>query len=203
MHLDLLILSDSGNILDALFLASAAALHDTRVPRTRSIEYKAIKSYAGDRLTSENADARTEQSGQETRTQKAPVDFELMDYWDEGEPLKTEVTWPVCITLNLVRRLIYASRIGTHKILQLPPIHYLDATSMDESSISSRLMLLFSCGGTGPHLQGMRLLGEGELDSQTIKPLLRVGAIPNVTLSAPLSFIHRSVQITHLNSKRH
>ena len=117
VHLDLLILSDSGNILDALFLASAAALHDTRVPRTRSIEYKAIKSYAGDRLTSENADARTEQSGLETRTQKAPVDFELMDYWDEGEPLKTEVTWPVCITLNLVRRLIYASRIGTHKIL--------------------------------------------------------------------------------------
>lgn len=100
LHLDLLVLSDSGNILDALFLASAAALQNTRVPRTRSIEYKAIRKAEGDRLLGE--DVKTE-SGLDTRTPKAPVDFELVDYWDEGEPLKCAAPWPICITLNLVR----------------------------------------------------------------------------------------------------
>lgn len=100
-HLDLLILSDSGNILDALFLASAAALHDTRVPRTRSVEYKVIAKSSADRLASE--DVTMVESGLDTRsTKSAAADFELVDYWDEGEPLKCEASWPLCITLNLV-----------------------------------------------------------------------------------------------------
>jgi exosome complex component RRP42 len=30
------------------------------------------------------------------------MDFELLDYWDEGEDLDGKEAWPVCVTLNLV-----------------------------------------------------------------------------------------------------
>jgi exosome complex component RRP42 len=30
------------------------------------------------------------------------MDFELLDYWDEGEVLAGRDIWPICITLNLV-----------------------------------------------------------------------------------------------------
>ena len=46
-------------------------------------------------------------SGFDTRkyTNKA-TDFELPDYWDEGEVLDGRDKWPVCVTLNLVRVLV-------------------------------------------------------------------------------------------------
>ena len=31
-----------------------------------------------------------------------PTDFELPDYWDEGEVLAGREKWPICVTLNLV-----------------------------------------------------------------------------------------------------
>ncbi|PPQ74322.1 hypothetical protein CVT26_004241, partial [Gymnopilus dilepis] len=37
LNLDLVVLSDEGNVYDALFLAARAALWDTKVPRTRSV----------------------------------------------------------------------------------------------------------------------------------------------------------------------
>jgi len=46
-------------------------------------------------------------SGFDTRqyTKKA-TDFELHDYWDEGEILDGRDKWPVCVTLNLVCTLV-------------------------------------------------------------------------------------------------
>ncbi|EJD00493.1 ribosomal protein S5 domain 2-like protein [Fomitiporia mediterranea MF3/22] len=162
LHLDLLILSDTGNILDALFLAAAAALRDTRVPRTRSVEYRARKEgkLAVDRLVSEDATMADEgqTSGLDTRALQKATDFELEDYWDEGELLQCETPWPLCITLNLV-----------------PPIHYLDATSIEEGATSLRLILFFSLHESGSILQGMRLLGPGEVNASLLKALLRHG----------------------------
>ena len=55
------------------------------------------------------------------------------------------------------------------------PIHYLDATAIEESATSSRLLLLFSYDENTPALQGLRFLGPGEATVSDIKPLLRVG----------------------------
>lgn len=115
LHLDLLILADAGNTLDALFLAARAALWDTKVPRTRSIEYKAPQSAAkGDRgfanETTQGGDMDIDEvlpSGFDTRAEiKRATDFELPDYWDEGENLDGREKWPLCVTLNLVRSLL-------------------------------------------------------------------------------------------------
>ena len=55
------------------------------------------------------------------------------------------------------------------------PIHYLDATAIEESATSSRLLLFFSYDENTPALQGLRFLGPGEATVSDIKPLLRVG----------------------------
>ena len=98
-----MVLSDAGNIYDALFMAARAALWDTRVPRTRAVEYHSDndnKNQGGREM-----DVDTEpQSGLDTRRAKAPAtDFELEDYWDDGAVLGGQDAWPVCVTLNLVR----------------------------------------------------------------------------------------------------
>jgi exosome complex component RRP42 len=94
LNLDLVVLADAGNVYDALFIAARAALCDTKVPRTRSIEYKAPGTKVGD------VDV---ESGLDTRHMKTTAaDFELSDYWDEGEPLGGGIQWPVCVTLNVV-----------------------------------------------------------------------------------------------------
>ncbi|KAK0461511.1 ribosomal protein S5 domain 2-type protein [Armillaria novae-zelandiae] len=138
VHLDVLVLADAGNLYDALFMAARAALCDTRVPRTRAVEYKARKD-----------------SGFDTRA--APADFELADYWDEGEVLAGSDVWPVCVTLNI----------------ESPSVHYLDAILQEEASTPLRLLLVFSF--PGPALQGMRTLGSGNLTLPQIKSLLADG----------------------------
>lgn len=104
LHLDLVVLSDNGNIYDALFLAAAASLRDTRVPRTRSIEYRARRdgSVVSDRLATDVSMGGDGRSGLDTRETRQATDFELADYWDEGEPLACGGTWPVPVTLNIV-----------------------------------------------------------------------------------------------------
>ena len=42
-------------------------------------------------------------SGFDTRQIQTATDFELPDYWDEGEPLAGREAWPLCATLNIVR----------------------------------------------------------------------------------------------------
>ena len=110
LHLDLLVLSENGNIYDALFLAALAALRDTRVPKTRSIEYKTQGrggSRAIDRMLGDDTKEQEQASGFDTMAIKKATDFELIDYWDEGESLDCGSSWPVCVTLNLVRTSSY------------------------------------------------------------------------------------------------
>lgn len=100
LHLDIVVLSDTGNVYDALFMAARAALWDTKVPRTRSIEYKAKKSGKEGDMDVDEAPA----SGFDTRSRANATDFELPDYWDEGEPLYGRDAWPVCVTMNIVSK---------------------------------------------------------------------------------------------------
>lgn len=108
LNLDLIVLSDSGNVYDALFMAARAALFDTKVPRTRSVEYKAKKSggVGTGKEKGGGGDMDVDQevgSGFDTRHHVGKAtDFELPDYWDEGEVLDGRDRWPVCVTLNLV-----------------------------------------------------------------------------------------------------
>ena len=101
LNLDAVVLSDSGNVYDALFLAARSALCDTKVPKTRSVQYQPKSNV----LSDQDAETSADGSGSIFNTRKAAnaADFELADYWDEGEPLEGTQEWPVCVTLNLVR----------------------------------------------------------------------------------------------------
>lgn len=109
LNLDIIVLADSGNVYDAIFMAARAALWDTKVPRTRSIEYKAKKGESGTSTVigqaSISGDMDVDEegtSGFDTRQISNATDFELPDYWDEGEVLDGRQFWPICVTLNVV-----------------------------------------------------------------------------------------------------
>lgn len=125
VRVDAMVLSDAGNVVDCLFLACRAALWDTRVPRTRGVEYRApgrnpdmAANVADEDMDVEaDVDVGVEVDEKEERTAVAArsmlgtrtttaraADFELADYWDEGEVLEAKDVWPVCVTLNVVRR---------------------------------------------------------------------------------------------------
>ncbi|KAG2017575.1 cytidylyltransferase [Coprinopsis cinerea AmutBmut pab1-1] len=182
MHLDLVVLADQGNVLDVLFLAARAAVWDTRVPRTKVVEWKArpmggavvgggaAKDVGGkekgkdaDRMDVDDTEQPT--SGFDTRQLNKAVDFELPDYWDEGEPLEGSEKWPVCVTLNLV-----------------PPIHFLDASSREESAVPLKFLLIYSFEKDGkgdkterPVLRGMRFIGPGEVKAEEVKGMVESG----------------------------
>jgi len=161
LNLDIVVLADSGNVYDALFMAARAALWDTKVPRTRSVEYKARKGSAiGGSGEGRDMDMDVEESsGFATRQIQNATDFELPDYWDEGEVLGGRDRWPVCITLNLVA-----------------PVHYLDATLTEESSTCLRLLLIYSfLSSSAPDLQAIRLLGPGEVTMAQMKDFVKDG----------------------------
>jgi len=106
LSLDIVILSDEGNIYDALFMASRAALWDTKVPGTRTVEYRAKKApVTKDKAAVGAGDMDVDDetpSGFDTRQQSSAADFELSDYWGEGEDLSGKEKWPICVTLNMV-----------------------------------------------------------------------------------------------------
>jgi exosome complex component RRP42 len=85
-------------------MAAHAALWDTKVPRTRIVEYHAAATQnrgilgSGGDMDVDSVDT----SGFNVRNVKTATDFELEDYWDEGELLGGRDGWPVCVTLNLV-----------------------------------------------------------------------------------------------------
>ena len=104
LNLDVMVLSDSGNVYDALFLAARSALWDTKVPKTRNVQYQPKSNILGDQDVEMGADGSG--SAFNTRDVAKAADFELADYWDEGEPLDINQEWPVCVTLSLVRTTI-------------------------------------------------------------------------------------------------
>ncbi|PCH34762.1 ribosomal protein S5 domain 2-like protein [Wolfiporia cocos MD-104 SS10] len=164
LNLDVVVFADAGNVLDAIFMAARAALWDTKVPRTRAIQYQAKKAGSGTGSGDMDVDSGNEPghglSGFDTRDMaRTAADFELPDYWDEGEVLDGRDRWPVCVTLNV-----------------LPSHHYLDATTPEEASTPLKLHLAFSFPTDQPcHLQALRLLGPGELQLPQLKTLIADG----------------------------
>ncbi|KAH9946586.1 ribosomal protein S5 domain 2-like protein [Amylocystis lapponica] len=165
LSLDAAVLTDAGNVVDALFMAARAALWDTKVPRTRAVQYRARRAAPATGHEGADMDVDPDQdqearSGFDTRDMvRTAADFELPDYWDEGEVLGGRRNWPVAVTLNII-----------------PPLHFLDATPPEEASTSLRLILAFSFPSNSPSsLQAMRLLGPAELALPQIKSLLADG----------------------------
>jgi exosome complex component RRP42 len=181
LALDFMVLSDAGNIYDALFMAARAALWDTRVPRTRAIEYRPDNKQ--DKGGNEMMDVDPEsQSGLDTRRAKAPAtDFELEDSWDDGVVLGGRDAWPLSVTLNLVTFLSLSSFILNCLFTdcdtpnQFSGVHFLDATTQEEAATPLRLILIFSCpAGSPAALHGMHLLGTGDTDLAQIESLVKV-----------------------------
>lgn len=87
-------------------MACRAALWDTRIPRTRAVEYKrpeggnttGVDVEGGDDAEMKDIWKSAVQSKKLTRA----ADFELEDYWDQGVHLSGRSKCPVAVTLNLV-----------------------------------------------------------------------------------------------------
>jgi exosome complex component RRP42 len=181
LTLDLMVISDAGNIYDALFMAARAALWDTRVPKTRAVEYRPDKkdNKGGNEMMMMDVDPES-QSALDTRRSKAPAtDFELEDSWDDGVVLGGRDAWPLSVTLNLVSTLLlflnfFFYRRDTPN--KLPGVHFLDATAQEDAATPLRLILIFSCApGSPAALHGMHLLGTaGDTDLAQIESLVKV-----------------------------
>ncbi|KAI6165091.1 ribosomal protein S5 domain 2-like protein [Pisolithus thermaeus] len=162
LRLDTIVFADAGNVVDCLMIACRAALVDTRVPSTRSVEYRAPGRQSGtlNEVSDDIMDVDQGKNGSssmlETRNPSSAVDFELADYWDEGEVLEPRDAWPVCVTLNM-----------------LPTIHFLDATSQEETAVPLRLHAMFAFPGGKPTLHGMKMAGAGTSDMTQIGVLLK------------------------------
>jgi exosome complex component RRP42 len=170
LNLDCVVLADAGNTYDALFMAARAALWDCKVPRTRAVEYKASAAPGAKAVESGemdvDRDVEAQQSGFDTRSIARAVDFELPDYWDEGEVLGGRERWPVCITLNIA---------VPPPSLKAPCAYYLDAILQEEAATPLRLLLVFSFPpASSPNLQAMRILGSGELETSQIRDFIAV-----------------------------
>lgn len=102
--LDAVVFANGGNVVDCLMLACRAALWDTKVPRTKGVEYRAPHGHA------------TQGDGFEREGLSRATDFELTDYWDEGEVLSGRESWPVCVTVNVVRP---SFRLVAHALIRV------------------------------------------------------------------------------------
>ncbi|KAG6337179.1 hypothetical protein ID866_1893 [Astraeus odoratus] len=131
LRLDAIVFADAGNVVDCLMMASRAALWDTHVPRTRGVEYR-VPGKESARQTVDDVSMDVDQGGKGaaqsllgTREENGVADFELTDYWDEGEVLEGRESWPVCVTLNM-----------------LPGMHFLDATPQEETAVPLRMHVI-------------------------------------------------------------
>lgn len=179
LNLDVVVLADAGNIYDAIFMAARAALWDTKVPRTRSVEYKARKSGFNAKGTADMDVDEEAPSGFDTRQVSAAADFELQDYWDEGEILAGRDSWPVCVTLNLVRAYRARKNSRVSHNAQESQCYFLDANLQEETTSPLRILTFYCCGSSLPTLQAMRTLGSGDLSLPQIKKLLSVSTLMN------------------------
>lgn len=122
VKLDAVVFADGGNITDCLMLACRAALWDTKVPRTKGVEYRAPRRHT----TQDDVDfdgQAEEKSGFEREGLSTATDFELTDYWDEGEILGGRESWPVCVTLNVVRSFFRLGRGDiAHALIHVLPV---------------------------------------------------------------------------------
>ena len=71
--------------------------------------------------------------------------------------------------------LLFRAQWSWSAFVQLPPVHFLDATSSEEASAPIKLLLAFAFpANQQPSLQAMRMMGSGELVLAQMKSLLAV-----------------------------
>lgn len=177
LNIEALVLADCGNVFDAILIAIHGALWDLRIPRTRSVEFEA----RGDRDEAGNQDSMKTLLKQRRKVTTG-AEFDLEDYWDEGEHLRNRSALPIGMTLNLVRyfrELIFFRGRITVVLRKIPPYSFLDASLAEEESISDHLHMVYSFPsgsslGTAGILHGFQLSGPGEVPFDRIKPLLVV-----------------------------
>lgn len=192
--IDSLILSSSaGNLADTLFLSVRSALNDLKVPRTRNVAYEAVlrseevegeNDMAGIKGAAMGAKKKVDLRGGEKVARGA--EFEVEDYWDEGDLLEKSVRegLPVCVTLNLVgrRRLgregkgekYRESRLTFFRLacVQLAnSTHFLDATLAESIACPTHLLLFVTGKGT---LAGMRFIGQETISLEQTRELVNV-----------------------------
>ncbi|KAG8896181.1 hypothetical protein FRB99_009028 [Tulasnella sp. 403] len=187
LSIEAVVISDSGNVADALMMASRAALWDLRIPRTRGLQYRGTKGGLNtdeDMEIEENKPDAFKAAVTSTRKAKDPVDFELEDYWDDGAPLEGRESLPVCVTLNLVSSRHHSQPPRTQTkvvLLKLPPIHFLDASLTEERSAPNKLHLIFSFPSQPTTdvppsiLHHTRLVGPSGIPIKMIPSLLKAG----------------------------
>ncbi|CAE7124075.1 unnamed protein product [Rhizoctonia solani] len=120
VHVDSLVISDDGNLVDVLWIAIRGALWDLRIPRTNPISFRTRDSEKATRGGDAFGGA-VKSKYQSTGGKSGAGDFELPDYWDDGEPLNNRDSLP------------------------LPPVYFLDASASEELSVLNRFSLVFSC----------------------------------------------------------
>ncbi|KAL1742989.1 ribosomal protein S5 domain 2-type protein [Schizophyllum fasciatum] len=160
LALDCVVLAAAGSVTDALFMAARAALWDTRVPRTRAVEYRGSRGRgaAGGAASGDmDVDGPAASAFDTRESGRAAADFELLDYWEEGELLGGRARWPVGVTLNL---------------MPPSPVYFLDANPQEELSAPMRCFAAFSFD-EGSNLQALRLQGAGELPPGEMDRLLK------------------------------
>ncbi|GAA5962217.1 hypothetical protein JCM8115_006632 [Rhodotorula mucilaginosa] len=156
LYLDVLVIaSDGGNVIDSAVIAARAALASARIPQTRTIgleedtEAANAASGEGAGMTMDEGFSGLVKGG---KGGSKAVDFELVDGGEQGVRLQGWQELPVSITLNLID--------------QTP---HLDATVLEESAASSRLVASFLSSG---NMCGVTQLGEGEIEYARMVPLL-------------------------------
>ena len=98
VNIEALVLADCGNIFDAILIAIHGALWDLRIPRTKNVEFEA----RAEKNETGNADIMKALLKQRRKVATG-AQFDLEDFWDEGEHLRNRNTLPIGMTLNLVR----------------------------------------------------------------------------------------------------
>lgn len=162
LRLDAIVFSDAGNVVDCLLLACRAALWDTRVPRTKGVQYRVSGTQSQPDRDDDamDTDMRQERGRPTsllgTRETSSVADFELTDYWDDGEVLDARDAWPVCVTLNM-----------------LPDMHFLDATPQEETAVPLRMHVMYAFPGGKPVLHSLRMAGVGTSDMTQVKTLMK------------------------------
>ncbi|KAG9315145.1 ribosomal protein S5 domain 2-like protein [Chiua virens] len=136
---------------------------DAVVTAHKEVEYRAPTRHGATTTTQDDVGMDTGldggddvRDGLRTKGVSNATDFELTDYWDEGEALSGRESWPVCVTLNV-----------------LSNTHFLDATLQEEASVPLRMYVMYAFPKGKPILQTFRLVGPETSTMDQIRDLIK------------------------------
>lgn len=135
-------------------------------------------------------------------------DFELPDYWDDGESLNDRDSLPVCITYNLASSSLLIPLNRTQQN-QLPPVYFLDASASEELSVPNRLSLVYSCSkptsgvSSGPLLLNSWLNAPVDFNATYLKTIIKVRIRMHGAIQCTYPYLTRIANLEPLNQLEH